>query len=106
MAATERVISGNDRTAALAARGRRSLSRARALVDDLFAFAQAGARPLPGVTTTVREVVDGVVEELRGPAAERGVTITVTLFDAPVAVCCASGVLASLLSNLLRNAIK
>src|SRR5215467_10260067 len=40
MAATERGVSGNDRLASLAARGRRSLSRARALVDDLFGFAQ------------------------------------------------------------------
>jgi signal transduction histidine kinase len=106
LAATERGASGNDRKSTLAARGRRSLSRARALVDDLLAFAQAGARPVPGVTTTVSEVVDGVVEELRAPAAERGITVTVTPFDEPLAVRCASGVLASLLSNLMRNAIK
>jgi len=106
LAATERGASGNDRMSTLAARGRRSLSRARALVDDLLAFAQAGARPVPGVTTTVSEVVDGVVEELRAPAAERGITVTVTPFDEPLAVRCASGVLASLLSNLMRNAIK
>ena len=106
LAATERGAAGNERMTTLAARGRRSLSRARALVDDLFAFAQAGARPVPGVSTTVTEVVEGVIEEQRGPAAERGITITVTPFDEPVAVRCASGVLASLLSNLLRNAIK
>jgi signal transduction histidine kinase len=106
LAATERGMSGNERMAALAARGRRSLSRARALVDDLFAFAQAGARPLPGMTTTVAEVVEGVVEEQRAPALERGITIAVTPLAAPAAVRCASGVLASLLSNLVRNAIK
>jgi signal transduction histidine kinase len=106
LAATERGAAGNERMTALAARGRRSLSRARALVDDLFAFAQAGARPLPGITTTVTDVVEGVIEEQRGPAAERGITIAVTPFEEPVAVRCASGVLASLLSNLLRNAIK
>jgi signal transduction histidine kinase len=106
LAATERGAAGNERMAALAARGKRSLNRARALVDDLFAFAQAGARPLPGLSTVVAEVVDGVVEELRGPALERGISIDVSPPIAPVAVRCANGVLASLISNLVRNAIK
>jgi signal transduction histidine kinase len=106
LAAAERGSAGNDRMATLTARGKRSLNRARALVDDLFAFAQAGARPLPGVTTSVGEVVDGVIEELRGPAAERGITVAVTPLASPVAVRCAAGVLASLISNLVRNAIK
>ena len=44
---------------------RRSLERARSLIDDLFAFAQAGARPVRGASTAVAEVVEGVVEELR-----------------------------------------
>ena len=106
LAAAERGAAGNDRMLALAARGKRSLNRARALVDDLFAFAQAGARPLPGMTTSVAEVVEGVIEELRAPALERNITINVTPLVAPVAVRCANGVLASLLSNLVRNAIK
>jgi signal transduction histidine kinase len=106
LAAAEKITAGNDRLATLTARGRRSLNRARALVDDLFGFAQAGARPLPGATALVGEVVDGVIEEQRGPAAERGITITVTPLAAPAAVRCAPGVLASLISNLVRNAIK
>jgi signal transduction histidine kinase len=52
------------------------------------------------------EVVEGVVEELRAPASERGIIINVTPPVAPVSVRCANGVLSSLLSNLLRNAIK
>jgi signal transduction histidine kinase len=106
LSATERGASGNERLSAQAARGRRSLARARLLIDDLFAFAQAGARPVPGVIAIVPEIVDGVVEELRLPALERGITIEVDQPTEPVAVGCASGVLASLLSNLLRNAIK
>ena len=106
LAATERSAAGNERLTSQAARGRRSLVRARLLIDDLFAFAQAGARPVPGVIAVVPEVLDGVVEELRVPALERGITIEVDQPAAPVAVRCASGVLTSLLSNLLRNAIK
>jgi len=106
LAAAERGAAGNDRMTAASARGRRSLKRARSLVDDLFAFAQSGARPLPGVSALVAETVEGVVEELRPPAVERGISIEVELPPGPLAVRCASGVLASLLSNLLRNAIK
>ena len=108
VAGGDRARRGRQRTddgAGGARAGAASTARA-ALVDDLFAFAQAGARPLPGVTTSVAEVVEGVIEELRAPALERGITINVTPPVAPVAVRCASGVLASLLSNLLRNAIK
>jgi signal transduction histidine kinase len=47
-----------------------------------------------------------VVEELRAPALERGIALRVEHAPEPVAVRCASGVLASLLSNLMRNAIK
>jgi signal transduction histidine kinase len=106
LAATERGAAGNERITALAARGKRSLNRARALVDDLFAFAQAGARPLPGMTTSGGEGVDGVFEVVGGPAQDRNITINVTPLVAPVAVRCANGVLASLISNLVRNAIK
>jgi signal transduction histidine kinase len=106
LSATERGASGNERLSQQAARGRRSLARARLLIDDLFAFAQAGARPVPGVIAVVPEVVDGVVEELRAPASERNIAIDVEQPPDPVAVRCASGVLSSLLSNLLRNAIK
>ena len=107
LAATERGAAGNDRMTALAARGRRSLNRARALVDDLFAFAQAGARPLPGRDR--RRSPRSSTASSRScarPALERGITIDGRRRPAPVAVRCASGVLASLLSNLLRNAIK
>jgi signal transduction histidine kinase len=106
LAAVERGAAGNERMMAQSARARRSLKRARSLVDDLFAFARAGARPEPGVSTPVAETVDGVVDELRAPALERGITIAYERPRGPLAVRCANGVLASLLANLLRNAIK
>ena len=88
------------------ARGHRSLHRARRLIDDLLGFAQAGARPQAGAVALVAEVVEGVVEELRLPALERGITIDVDVPRRSLAVRCANGVLASLVSNLVRNAIK
>jgi signal transduction histidine kinase len=108
LAAAERTDSeqASARRVALLSRSRRSLERARQLIDDLLAFAQAGARPAPGAIAAVDDVVDGVVEELRPPATARSIEIAVAKAPRPLAVSCASGVLASLLSNLLRNAIK
>jgi signal transduction histidine kinase len=94
-----------ERRAGALARGRRSLVRARRLIDDLLAFAQA-ARPSPAAAAHVREVVEGVVEELRPPALARGIRISTELPSAALCVRCADGVLASLLGNLVRNAIK
>jgi signal transduction histidine kinase len=96
---------GARREASLA-RAQRGLARTRSLIDDLLGFAQAGARPLPGAVAPVTRVVEGVLEEMRQPAIERGVSIHVDLPPPPLAVRCAPGVLASLLSNLVRNAIK
>jgi signal transduction histidine kinase len=95
-----------ERREAALARGRRSLVRARRLIDDLLAFAQAAARPSTAAAAQVREVVDGVVEELRPPALARGIRISTEVPTAPLCVRCADGVLASLLGNLVRNAIK
>jgi signal transduction histidine kinase len=83
-----------------------SLRRAHRLIDDLLAFAQAGARPAPGASCRVDEVFAGVVEEMRGPALAQGVELEVEIPRGPLAVRCAPGVLASLVSNLVNNAIK
>jgi signal transduction histidine kinase len=88
------------------ARAGGSLRRARRLIDDLLAFAQAGARPTPGMSASVDEVLMGVAEEMRAPALQHEVTLEVELPKRPVAVRCATGVLSSLLSNLVSNAIK
>ena len=105
LAAAERSDSARRDSAFARGRGS-SLHRARRLIDDLLGFAQAGARPQAGAVALVAEVVEGVVEELRLPALERGITIDVDVPQRSLAVRCANGVLASLVSNLVRNAIK
>jgi signal transduction histidine kinase len=106
IAAVEMSVASVARSEASLARAQRGLARTRSLIDDLLGFAQAGARPFPGAVTSVTKVVEGVLEEMRQPAIERGVTIHVDLPPPPLAVRCAPGVLTSLLSNLVRNAIK
>lgn len=107
LALVERSPIDDERRRAALARARRSLERARRLIDDLLAFAQAGAKPAAdGVAATVNDVVDGVIEELRPPAAARGIRVSAELPTSTIYVRCAPGVLGSLLGNLVRNAIK
>jgi signal transduction histidine kinase len=81
--------------------------RARLIADGLLAFARAGARPEPGVEADVAEVIAGAIKEIAAGQGEREREIPlVSEVDAPGKVACNPGVLASLVSNLLRNAIK
>lgn len=109
LSSAERVVdtpAGAERRVAIMDRARRSLGRARGLIDDLLAFAQAGARPDRRAASTVAEVVDGVIEELRPVAQARQIAIDVEQPPQLPPVRCASGVLTSLVANLVRNAIK
>jgi signal transduction histidine kinase len=81
-----------------------ALSRVRALVDGILEFASSGARPRAG-RADVHAVVDGVIADAGDVAARARVTIDVEPF-APVETACSPGVLTSILSNLVRNAIK
>jgi signal transduction histidine kinase len=88
-----------------ASRGMASLLRVRTVVDALLDFARAGALPEPAACASVPQAVAGIEEELRPPAAAENVELT---FD-PVPACavaCSPGVLAILLTNLVRNSLK
>lgn len=87
-------------------RARRSLARARGLIDDLLTFARAGAPPSAGSMAAVDEVIEGILEEQRAPAAERGIALGAELPAPRLRVHCTPGVLDSILSNLVRNAVK
>jgi signal transduction histidine kinase len=82
-----------------------ALGRIVEMVNGLLAFAKAGAQPTKGETCDVAAVVRGVVDDLRAYAEEQNVQVT--LGELPTAqVRCAPGVLTSIVSNLIRNAIK
>jgi signal transduction histidine kinase len=85
--------------------GRAGISRARMIADGLLAFARAGAQPEPGARADVAEVVAGAFKDIAADAAERGIALGAEVEGAgPIA--CNPGVLASLVSNLVRNAVK
>lgn len=87
------------------AKSRNGLRRVEQIVDALYQFALAGGSPRPGTTERPGEVLDDVLEALQGPAAEANLELRVTSASTdPVA--CPPGVLATLVTNLVHNAIK
>jgi signal transduction histidine kinase len=80
------------------------LKRAQRLVDNVFDFARAGTAPRTRGRADVREAIDGVLEEAQGADGAKTV-FAVEPFD-DVSVACSPGILASVLSNLVSNAVK
>jgi signal transduction histidine kinase len=89
----------------LGQRGTRSLERVLDVVNDLFSFAMGNASPTPGARASVKAAVDGVVSETESLALEHETSIVVAPFDESLEVACAPGVLTSVISNLVRNAV-
>jgi signal transduction histidine kinase len=87
-----------------AGRGLRSLRSVVELVADLHAFARSAAPPEGGEVAPVRDVLDNVLAELHELALANRVALEVVPFEA-CAVACRRGVLASVVGNLVRNAI-
>lgn len=97
--------SGREPVADTAARILRALNRAESLTSGLLEFARAGARPDPGARTSPAPILEDVVAGL-APSAE-GADIEIRVEHVPpVLVACHGGVYLSLVSNLIRNAIK
>jgi signal transduction histidine kinase len=86
-------------------RAQRALGRAAQLVDGLLRFARAGAQPEPGASCEVRPALQDALAAVAERAAEGHVVVEAE--HAPACeVACHPGVLASLLTNLVGNAIK
>lgn len=83
----------------------RSLARAASIIDGLLAFARAGGSPEPGARADLREVIHDTASEL-GPELEQAAIELRVEPVPPVMVRCSTGVLDSLVGNLVRNAIK
>ncbi len=85
--------------------GLSGLRRARELVTGLLDFARAGASRIAEETAAPADVLADAIETVREDAAGSGVDVGVDRADRCV-VACSSGVLTSLLGNLLRNGVK
>jgi signal transduction histidine kinase len=89
----------------LVVRGGRTLERVGQLVDGLLVFAHAGAPPAQGARAKTADTIRGVIEDLQLAAQEKEVELCIEESE-DVDVACSSGVLVSMLSNLVGNAIK
>jgi signal transduction histidine kinase len=79
------------------------LKRSQSLVDGVMDFARSGGAA-PGGRASLRRILDGVLEEARSEAP--GIDVIVEGLDDDVQAGCSAGVLTSILSNLVRNAVK
>jgi signal transduction histidine kinase len=86
-------------------RGERSIARATNLLDGLLGFAQAGARPSRNAACRVADVVDGVFEDQQPAAADAGVELKKEI-EPDIAVACEPAILAVVLANLVKNAVR
>lgn len=94
----ERVSEAGDRALA-------SVRRAQKMVNGIFEFARAGGKPEPDASCSVAEVASGVLDDARETDADDAPSIHVAV-DEDVFVACSSGVLTSILANLVGNAVK
>jgi signal transduction histidine kinase len=86
-------------------RGERSLRSIERIIAGLFAFAVSGARPQPGASASLLETLELVVGDHADAARDRKIDLTLHCSDR-MCVACAPGVLASIVGNLVGNAIK
>ena len=83
----------------------RCLSRANSITSGLLDFARSGAQPDPDARASVSEVVADLASGIVPDAEHSRIEINFEPVPA-VFVACSTGVYLSLLSNLVRNAIK
>jgi signal transduction histidine kinase len=98
------------RTRGLLARVARTMEHIKRLIDDLLVFATAGGYIIPGEVgerkANVREVLDGVVEDASLEAEKRGIQFVYQKPESALVVACGPGVLISIVTNLVSNAMK
>jgi signal transduction histidine kinase len=96
---------GDETTRRVLARAQRSLVRSRDLAVSTYEFARSDAVPQPGKRAPLRATIDAAVEGLLEVSMEAPADISVAPFE-DCDVACDPGVLLSMLSNVLSNAMK
>lgn len=85
---------------------RRRVKHMAAIIEGLLEFARAGTVRNTGEAVTVAAVVDEVLGDVQPEAEAAGIAVSVGELPRDAAVACSAGVLSSVLSNLVRNAVK
>lgn len=79
-----------------------NVDRSEALIEGLLQFAQAGATPRPGQSTSVGPVVEALADQIRA-LGEEGLELRLDV--EPATMACSRAALASICLNLLDNAV-
>ena len=83
----------------------RQVERTSGIIDGMLEFARAGANPAPGSHADLRAVIDELMPEVRPAAEAANAELEVEPFP-PIELACAPEALASVLANLVSNAVK
>ncbi|MBI5542807.1 MAG: HAMP domain-containing histidine kinase, partial [Deltaproteobacteria bacterium] len=89
-----------------ARRGQSGVAKATSIIVGLLDFARAGAAPSEGVVSSLQEVATEVVTDFQEPAAAAGVSLQLEARSTRDEVGANRGILVSILSNLIQNALK
>ena len=87
-------------------RGVRSVQTIARTVEGLLAFAASGARPERPESCSLGGTLDAVVAEYLDAANGKSIDMSIECVEPQTRVACAAGVLASIVGNLVGNAIK
>ena len=111
--ALEIVQRGKDvdsKTRELLARASRTMERIAKLVDGLLVFASTGGYIVPGMLgepkANTGDVLSGVVDDLKAEAEAKNIEIQYEVPRPALIVACSPGVLISMTTNLVSNAMK
>jgi signal transduction histidine kinase len=86
-------------------RSQRALQQVQQLVEGLLVFARSGARPDASSRCSAEAILTSIAVDCSEAAAQDNIELVVNV-DAQVEVPCTPGVMASIINNLIRNAIK
>jgi signal transduction histidine kinase len=103
---TSRATPAGDPGRAVVDRAIRCMGRVTTLIDDLLGFARTGGRIDPSARANVLDVTRAAVDDARAQAESQSIDLRIEPHLTDAVVACPSGVLTSLVSNLVRNAIK
>ena len=106
LAVAEDTMRGVDQMGELGRRLRGGIRRMNLIIDGLLEFARAGATPDVSARTDVAQVVAEVVNDVQPEAAGAAVSVDFKGELESFSVACSHGVVTSIVSNLVRNAIK
>jgi signal transduction histidine kinase len=95
----------SEHQAQILVRARKQVRQMDELLEALLEFARSGASPAPGAAADLAEVLENVVTEMRLAAEAQGAALEIAPCP-PSRVACPAGALASVVGNLLQNALK